>query len=464
MVQLGLFLDLFLVALGALAGGWVCKRLAIPEVLGYLGAGIILGPTTHHGAAFVDGDTIRAIGQFAVVFRMFLMGLDFDPRRLRGRWRPALTAGVLEMGLATAAGLVLAWALGWPLIEGAVLGAAMGTTSTSILAKALADRGMSSREDARAAGAATLAEDLLAMLMLAVLTVFGTADPAGGTTAIFEDAAWLLLFASLAFTAGAIFVPVGLDRLGRSKSDELLTLAVIGILFAFATLSIGLGAGPALGAFLAGIAVGAARHAPGVGARVLPMRDMLVPVAYVGIGLILDAGAIVRVIPLAILIAIVFVAIKWVAVTIGLRLGGVPTVTAARAGAILGQAGTMGLVVACGQAFKLPHISTLIAIAFVAWAFTVALTPLRLKHAPDLADKVMRALGASDRVARSGHLPFQPDITLRTSLYSLTLAMGCSLALTAIAALAAKGDAIALSGLSQDAATGIAAALAGFAA
>lgn len=463
MVQLGIFLDLFLVALGALAGGWVCKRLAVPEVLGYLGAGILLGPTTHRGGSFVDTDTIRAIGQFAVVFRMFLLGLDFDPRRLRGQWKPALSAGVLEMGLATLAGLGLAWLMGWPLIEGAVLGAALGTTSTSILAKALADRDMSGREDARAAGAATLAEDLIAMTMLAILTVFGTASSAGGA-GIVENALWLLVFASLAFTAGALFVPIGLDRLGRSKSDELLTLAVIGILFAFAALSVGLRAGPALGAFLAGIAVGTARHAPGVSARVLPLRDMLVPVAYVGLGLMLDAGTVVRVAPLAIAIALVFVLLKSVAVTLGLRLGGVPTVVSARAGAILGQAGTMGLVFACGQAFHLEHLSYLLAIAFVAWAVTVGLTPLRLRYAPPMAERIARALGASDRIARSPRLPHRSDLVVRASLYSMFLAMGCSLALTALATLAARGDSAALSGIAQEGVTGLAAALAGFAA
>lgn len=436
-----LLLDLFLVGLGAVLGGWLCRRFGVPEVLGYLGAGMLLGPALHHGASYVDAGTIKNIGQFAVVFRMFLLGLDFDARRLRGRWRPALSAGLLEMGACTLAGVALAFFLGWPLLEGAVLGAALGTTSTNILSKALADRNMSQREDARAAGAATLTEDLIAMVLLALLTVFAGSD---GQGSIWKSAIALLVFASLAFTAGAIFLPAGLDRLGRSRSQELMVLAVIGVLFGFAALSIGLGAGPAVGAFLAGIAVGAARHAPGVSDRVLPLRDLLVPVAYVGIGLLLDLPSILRVAPLALSAALVFVVIKVVAITFGLRWGGVPTPTAARAGAILGQAGTMGLVLACMPFLAPAHFPTLIAFAFCAWAFTVALTPLRLAYGPDIAERIARMLGASDRITRSNRLPRGLDADTRGALYSLFLAIGCSGAVAALAALVARADEIAL--------------------
>lgn len=456
-----LLLDLFLVGLGAVAGGWICRRFGVPEVLGYLGAGVLLGPALNRGASFVDAGTIKAIGQFAVVFRMFLLGLDFDPRRLRGRWRPALTAGGLEMAACTLAGVGVAWVMGWPPLEGAIIGAALGTTSTSILSKALADRNMSTREDARAAGAATLTEDLIAMGMLAILTVFAGAS---GPADLWGNALALLVFASLAFTAGAIFVPLGLDRLARARSDELLTMSVIGILFGFAALSFGLSAGPALGAFLAGIAVGAARHAPGVSDRVIPLRDMLVPVAYVGIGLILDLDSILRIAPAAIATAAVFVVLKSAAIAIGLRLGGVPMVVSARAGAILGQAGTMGLVLACAPFLAPEHFRTLIAFAFVAWAFTVALTPLRLRYAPDLAERIARMLGASDRLARSPRMPQRTDARLRGALYSLLLSLGCSVALAALAGLVARGEEQLLPGYARPGSLALAAGFAGFAA
>lgn len=435
-----LLLDLFLVGGGALAGGWVCRRFGVPEVLGYLAAGVALGHFIHGGQT-LDQATITAIAQFAVVFRMFTLGLDFDPRRLKGRWRPALTAGMLEMGVCTAAGLAIAIALDWPLLHGAVLGAALGTTSTSILSKAIADRNMSTREDARAAGAATLVEDLIAMLLIAVLVV--TVDPASPSAMrpwddALQNAFGLLVFAALAFTAGAIFVPAGLDRLGRGQSDELQTLAVLGILFGFTALSeILLHAGRPVGAFLAGIAVGAARHAPGVSARVLPLRDVLAALAYVSMGLLLTPTLVLEVAPLAIVVALAFVPLKALAITLGLRLGGVQTVTAARAGAILGQVGTMGIIVACRPFLGDEAAARLIAFAFVAWALTVGFTPLRLRYGPDLVERVARALGARERAPRPARLRRSPDAETRHDAFVAGLAAGCAIALAALAALAA---------------------------
>lgn len=424
-----LLLDLFLVGLGAVLGGYVCRRFGIPEVLGYLAAGVALRP-----GALVDTDLIRGLAQFAVVFRMFTLGLDFDSRRLRGQWKPALAAGGLEMLVCTLAGMGVATIFGWPLLEGAILGAALGTTSTNILTKALADREMTNRPDARAAGAATLTEDLIAMSVLAILTVFHGASNAHE---VWTNALWLVVFAALAFTAGAILLPIGIDKLHRSKSDELLTLAVVGVLFGFAALSEALGAGRPVGAFLAGIAVGAARHAAGVSARVLPLRDVLAAMAYVSIGLLLDPRIILAVAPYAIILALAVVPLKVLATAIGLRAGGVPALTAARAGAILGQAGTMGIILAFSPFLTREAAARLMAFAFVAWAFTVALTPLRLRWGPPLAERIARSFGASDRAPKPRVLGDLFGQDTRRDVYVAFLAMGCAVGVVALSTMAA---------------------------
>ncbi|MEA3201424.1 MAG: monovalent cation:H+ antiporter-2, family, partial [Thermoplasmata archaeon] len=445
-VDFHVLLELCVVALGAVAGGWACRRMGLPEVLGYLLAGVLLGPTLHPGG-FVSSDLIQDIMYFAVVFRMFILGLDFDARRLKGRWGPALAAGGLEMALSTAAGMGLALLLGWPLLHGAILGAALGTTSTSILSKALADRNLSAREDARAAGAATLAEDLLSMGLVATLGLWVGATPNGtfDFAALGKSATEMLVFASLAFTAGAVLMPIFIDRLSKSRSEELLTLAVVAVLFGFAALSEFLHAGRPVGAFLAGIAVGAARHAPALSARMLPLRDLFAVTSYVGMGLLLSPTHIREMLPYALVAVPLFVLIKVVSVGVGLRLGGVPAVTAARAGAILGQSGTMGIVFAC--AFFLNDadaLGRLAAFAFLGWILTVALTGLRLRYLPDAAERVARLLGARDLTDPSHRLPRGRDAEARANLRLAVLALGCAAALAALAGLAALGAELAL--------------------
>lgn len=383
----------------ALVAGWGCRRLGIPEVIGYLAAGVLLGPHTPPYTLVANVDSLRALAGFAVVFRMFNLGLEFDVRRLSGRWRPALFAGVLEVCACAAAGLLLATMLGWTMLEGAVLGAALGTTSTSLLTRALADMGAASRSDARAAGAVTLVEDLLAMTMLALLAI---AHGSPSLPEMLQRAGWLALLAGVALTAGAMLVPLALDRLQRAHADDLLTVAVVAILFGLAALSMGLGAGPAIGAFLAGAVVGVARHAPGVSARIVPVRDLLTTAFFVSAGMLLQPLLIVEVAPIAALVALAFVPLKIGATALGLRLGGVPVITAGRAGAILGQTGTLGIVVAAGAWLEPDAAARLFAFAFVAWALTVALTKLRLAHLPDLVERLAKRAGASDRLAAGG--------------------------------------------------------------
>ncbi|HEX2022117.1 MAG TPA: cation:proton antiporter, partial [Candidatus Thermoplasmatota archaeon] len=392
-----LLLALFLVGSAAVAGGWLCRKAGVPEVLGYLGAGLLL--STAAGASLLsDVATVQAIATFAVVFRMFSLGLEFDRRRLVGRWRPSLFAGGLEMGACAVAGALAAPILGWTLLEGAVLGAALGSTSTGILTRALADRNEASRDDARAAGAATMAEDLIAMGLVALLAVFHNAD---GVEAVVESALWLLAFAALALTSGAILVPAVLDRVARTRSSEILTLAFVGVLFGFAALSEWLGAGRPIGAFLAGVAVGAARQAPGVADSIGPIRDVLAATFYVSAGLLLSLRDVAAAVPVALALVVVFVPLKVVATGIGLRLGGVPATVAARGGAILGQTGTLGIVAACQPFLPPGAFPRLFSVAFAAWAITVALTPVRLRHLPGLAERAVRALGARPLPPRS---------------------------------------------------------------
>lgn len=425
-----LLTDLFVIGLAAVAGGWVCRRLGIPELLGYLAAGMLLGP--HAGAtSFVrDVDAVGSLATFAVVFRMYTLGLEFDARRISGRWRPAMFAGVLELGACALLGVLAAPFVGATRFEGAVLGAALGTTSTNILTRALVERNEHERDDARAAGAATLAEDLVAMSLVALLAVFHGASTA---QEILTNAIWLVVFASLALTAGALLVPAWLDRLSRAGSDELLTLAVVGVLFGFAALSESLGAGRPIGAFLAGIAVGAARHAPGVATRVVPLRDLLTATFYVSAGLLLEPTAILAAAPVALALVAVFVPLKVLATAVGLRLGGTPPLTAARAGAILGQTGTLGIVVAAQPFLDTAAFSHLFAIAFVAWAVTVALTPARLRFLPDVAERVAAALGARHAPpAPPGHHDGSRTVV------SLALATGCAVGVAAVATMGAR--------------------------
>ncbi|HWH08508.1 MAG TPA: cation:proton antiporter, partial [Candidatus Thermoplasmatota archaeon] len=256
-----LLIDLALVGAAAALAGWVCKRLGVPEVLGYILAGVLLGPQTPPFSFVQDVDAVRTLAAFAVVFRMFSLGLEFDPARLAGRWRAALLAGLLEVAVCAGAGYAAAPLLHLARLEGVILGAALGTTSTNILMRALADRGLLARPEARNAAAITIVEDLIAMALLAVLALSRAGQPG---PELARDAVELALFALASFSAGAIVIPRILDGLARDYADDLVTLILVATMFLLAGATLTLDAGPAVGAFLSGVVVAGARHAPAV--------------------------------------------------------------------------------------------------------------------------------------------------------------------------------------------------------
>lgn len=386
-----LLLDLALVGAAAALVGWICRRAGVPEVIGYILAGVFLGPNTPPFSFVQDVDTVRAIAAFAVVFRMFSLGLEFDAHRLTGRWRIAVLAGVLEIAACAGAGILVGPFLGFTRLEGAILGAALGTTSTNILMRALADRGLLARPESRNAAAITIVEDLIAMGLLAVLALSRAGQPGPDLA---RDAVELALFTLAAFSAGAILVPRVLDRLAHEHADDLLTISVVATMFLLAGASLTLDAGPAVGAFLSGVVVAGARHAPGVVGRVMPLRDLFSAVFFVSAGMLLDPFLILQAAPLALLLPLFFVPLKAGAVAMGARLGGAGTILSGRTGAVLAQTGTLGIVVAAGTFLAPERANLIFAFAFVSWAVTIALTRPRLERAPAAVERMLSRLGA----------------------------------------------------------------------
>lgn len=388
-----LLLDLALVGVAAALVGWACRRMGVPEVLGYIVAGIVLGPNTPPFSFVSDPDTVRSIAAFAVVFRMFSLGLEFDAGRLAGRWRIGIFAATLEILVCGVAGALIAPWIGFARLEGAILGAALGTTSTNILMRTLADRGLLARPEARNAAAITLVEDLIAMALLAVLALSRAAQPGPELT---RDGIELVLFALAAFSAGTIVLPRILDRLARDFADDLLTVTVVATMFLLAGATLRLDAGPAVGAFLAGVVVAGARHAPGVVSRVMPLRDLFAAVFFVSAGMLISPGLLLQAAPLALLVTAIFVPLKALAVSLGTRLGGARTTLSARTGVTLAQTGTLGIVVAAGTFLPAERASQIFAFAFIAWATTVALTRPRLELGPDALQRLLARAGARE--------------------------------------------------------------------
>lgn len=324
-----LLINLSVSLLAALVFGLITEKLRLSSIVGYLIAGIVIGPYT---PGFVgDQEMALQFAEVGVVLLMFGVGLHFDLRDLLAVKKIALPGAVGQIVVATALGTVAAVALGWPTAEGVVLGIAISVASTVVLVRVLTDNDVLHTTQGHIAVGWLIVEDIFTVLVLVVLPAAadiladgGAADGAGGGIAASLGMAVLRIsiLGALVLGAGQRVIPPLLNLVARTRSRELFTLCVLAIALAIATGALYLGVSVALGAFLAGMVVGRTEVSHQAATDALPMRDAFAVVFFVSVGMLFDPMVIVeRPIFLGVLLAIVLIAKPLTAMAIvwGLR-------------------------------------------------------------------------------------------------------------------------------------------------
>lgn len=336
-----LLINLSVSLLAALIFGLITEKLRLSSIVGYLIAGIVIGPYT---PGFVgDQEMALQFAEVGVVLLMFGVGLHFDLRDLLAVKRIAIPGAVGQIVAATALGTVAAVALGWPTVEGVVLGIAISVASTVVLVRVLTDNDVLHTTQGHIAVGWLIVEDIFTVLVLVVLPAAAdilvdggviegaagaageaAAHGAGGGIAASLGMAVLRIgvLAALVLGAGKRVIPPLLNLVARTRSRELFTLCVLVIALAIATGALYLGVSVALGAFLAGMVVGQTEVSHQAAADALPMRDAFAVVFFVSVGMLFDPSVLVdQPLYLAVLLAIVLIAKPLTAIAIvwGLR-------------------------------------------------------------------------------------------------------------------------------------------------
>jgi CPA2 family monovalent cation:H+ antiporter-2 len=336
----------------ALAGAWVlgvlAQRIGLSPIVGYLLAGIVIGP---HTPGFVgDVDLAKQLAEIGVVLLMFGVGLHFHVRDLLAVKGIAVPGALLQSGVSTLLGLVLGLAFGWPSSAGLVLGMALAVASTVVLMRVLEDRQLLATPAGHAAVGWLLVEDVLTVVILVVipsLAVGSDAAPAarGLWPSLAVAMAKLLALVGLVALAGSRLVPRVLEMVARLRSRELFTLTVLAVAVTVATGSaLFFGASMALGAFLAGMVVGQSPVSHQAAADALPLRDAFAVLFFVSVGMLFDPAFVLRE-PALVLgaLAVVLVGKPLVALAVVVALGYSPR-TALVAALGLAQVGEFSFI------------------------------------------------------------------------------------------------------------------------
>lgn len=368
--------DLAFVLTVAAAVSVIFQALRQPVVVGYLVAGMLVGPHVPF-PLFADVDRIHILSELGVILLMFALGLEFSLRKLA---RLAPTAGFItavQVALLMTVGYEVGRALGWTELEGVFTGAILAISSTTIVAKAFAEEQVEQGLSELVFGV-TLFEDLAAVMILAVLTAIATG--AGlSIRMIAVTVGELVFFLAVLIGAGLLLVPRAIRLAARFERDETLVVAAIGICFAIAMIADLVGYSVALGAFLAGVLASESGHAHKIEHLVAPLRDIFGAIFFVSVGMMLDPHVLVDHWPAAIALVAVVLGGKIIGVSLGAMLSGSSTRTSVQAGMAMAQIGEFSFIIA---GVGLEHGATrdfLYSLAISVSAITTVTTPFMIR-------------------------------------------------------------------------------------
>ncbi len=346
--------------------GAVATRLRISPLVGYLLAGVVVGPYTPGFVA--DTALSQELAEIGVILLMFGVGLHFSLKDLMSVKNIAVPGALVQITVATVLGMGLAWALGWTFGEGLVFGLALSVASTVVLLRELEERQLLDTKRGRIAVGWLIVEDLVMVMALVLLpataTLLGGTVPAVEGHEVSSNPVWLelaltlgkvALFVAVMIIGGRRFVPWMLERVAGTGSRELFTLSVLAIAMGIAFGSAKLfGVSFALGAFFAGMILNESELSHKAAEDSLPMRDAFAVLFFVSVGMLFNPAIILHE-PLAVIGALLVIVIgKSIAAFAIVRLFGHPTSTALTISASLAQIGEFSFILASlGIAFGL---------------------------------------------------------------------------------------------------------------
>lgn len=337
----------------AFAFGVAAQRLKISPLVGYLLAGVVIGPFTPGYVA--DQSLANELAEIGVILLMFGVGLHFSLKDLLEVRAIAIPGAVVQIGAATVLGAGLGHALGWPFGAGLVFGLALSVASTVVLLRALQERRLVDSERGRIAVGWLIVEDIAMVLTLVLLPAVAGLLKGEATTANWQTVLWPValtlgkVFAFMVFmlVVGRRIIPWMLHYVAHTGSRELFRLAVLAI-----SLGVAFGAAVlfdvslALGAFFAGMILSESELSHRAANETLPLRDAFAVLFFVSVGMLVDPGIVARE-PLPLLVTVLIIVFgKSIAAFFIVRLFGHPNMTALTISASLAQIGEFSFILA----------------------------------------------------------------------------------------------------------------------
>lgn len=316
-----------------------------PPILGYLLAGVLVGPFALQGRFVSDAETVSLVAEVGLVVLLFAIGVEFGWERIRKVGFRVVLIGAVEIAAMISLGYFLGRALGWTATTSIYLGAALAFSSSAVLVGILRENGQLMSLRGQLVVGVLVVEDFVAVVLLAVFAGYANQGD-GGAVQVWPIVIKMAVFAVGALVFGTLLAPRLMDLLDYLKSRETLLIGSLGMCFAVGLLAREMGLSAGAGAFLIGTVLGDTRHRDQITRLIAPVRDVFAALFFVSIGMLVNMGDVPQFFGTALIVTGVLVAGKMLAATVGTFLTGHDGETALKVGASMPQPGEFSLAIA----------------------------------------------------------------------------------------------------------------------
>ena len=400
-----LIADLGLILAAAGITTLIFKRIKQPLVLGYILAGLFVGPHLDYFPTVTDLKSINIWGEIGVIFLLFSLGLEFSFKKLIKVGGSASITAIVKVVFLMGAGYAIGQLLGWSNIDSLFLGGILCISSTMIAIKAFEELGLKHKKFANLVFGVLIVEDLVAILLLVLFSTLAVSQQSAGTE-MFYSILKLGFFLVLWFLAGIFLIPTFLKATKKLMNDETMLVVSLALCLVMVLLADKVGFSPALGAFIMGSILAETTQAERIEHLTKSVKDLFAAVFFVSVGMLIDPAMLAKYAGPIVIVSLVIIFGKVISTVFGALLSGQPLKTSVQTGMSLAQIGEFSFIIASlGLSLKVTS-GFLYPIAVAASAITTFISPYLMKLADPLYEFLnrnlpLRWLKAIDRYSSS---------------------------------------------------------------
>ena len=374
----------------------ISYKLKQPLVIGYIIAGIIIGPHTPPFSLILHLDILNLFAEIGVILLLFVVGMEFPIEKLRNIGKKALVIAMTEAFGTFVIGFVVAQSLHYSVYNSLFLALAISVTSTVIVMRILEELDLIKHEASSIILGVAVIEDIIIISMLAILQSVGSTGSVSSSSSSFPNLV-VSVGTVLAFIAGVLIlgsktIPKFVNYIGKTNQHDLLIVAVLGVAFGLSFIAQQIGISVATGAFFAGVLIAESKVHSVTKVLATPLKDMFAAIFFVSVGALMDISVLPMFIVPALILIVVSIAAKFLTVVIASRAQKISLLNSLRSAfGLSSSGGELALVVAKGgvdvggstSSFLLPMVGTMTII-------TTFITPYMIKFGWKIANIISK--------------------------------------------------------------------------